>query len=138
LIVIAVVAVVGFVGWQKFAGNANSGKAVLGQPFATQTVNGLTVKLLSSDGQLHNGDNEVGIEFRNAAGELVDAGTVKFELDMTMPGMQMHSGGLVDRGATAGQYRTRIQPSMTGDWNAKLSFDGPAGKGQTTFSANVK
>ena len=55
-----------------------------------------------------------------------------------MPGMQMHFGGLVERSDTPGQYRTKIQAGMAGDWNAKFSFDGPAGKGQTNFSANVK
>ena len=27
---------------------------------------------------------------------------------------------------------------MSGDWNAKISFQGPHGQGQTTFNVNVK
>lgn len=138
LVLIAVVGLGGFFGWQKFAGKSTSGQAVSGQPFATQTVNDLTVKLLSPDGQLHQGGNEIGIEFRNAAGEPVDAGAVKFELDMNMPGMQMHAGGPGEHGAAPGRYTAKIKAEMAGDWNAKLSFAGPRSKGEASFAVSVK
>ena len=137
-LLVAGVAVGGYFGWQKFAGRITSGKAVSGQPFATETVNELTVKLLSHDGQLHQGDNDITIEFRNAAGESVDVGTVKFELNMKMPGMQMHSGGPAERGDAVGQYCATIKADMAGDWSAKLTFEGPQGKGEKSFSVNVK
>ena len=81
--------------------------------------------------------NEVLIEFRNAAGELADVGEVKFELDMNMPGMVMHSASEIQR-TGPGQYRATLKPGMGGDWMAKLVFDGPAAKGQTSFAVNVK
>lgn len=37
-----------------------------------------------------------------------------------------------------GQYRAKIKPDMSGDWMANLSFSGPHGRGQTSFSLNVK
>jgi hypothetical protein len=98
----------------------------------------LTVKLLSHDGQLHQGDNNINIEFRNTAGESVDVGTVKFELNMNMPGMQMHSGGPAERSDTVGQYHATIKADMTGDWSAKLTFEGPQDKGEKSFSVSVK
>ena len=124
-------------GWQKLSSGGGAG-ATGGKPFATQTVNGLTAKLLTSEGQLQKGDNEIGIEFRDAAGQLVDVGAVSFEIDMNMPGMQMHGGGAAERGTKPGQYLARANASMAGDWTAKLSWDGPKGKGQTSFAINVK
>ena len=109
-----------------------------GAPLATQTVNDLTVKLSSPGGQLKNGDNDVLIEFRDGDGQLVDVGNVKFDMDMNMPGMQMHSGGTIERTNTPGRYRVKIKIDTSGDWNAKISFDGPHGQGQQSFSVTAK
>jgi hypothetical protein len=119
--------------WHKFAS-----RNMTGAPLATQTVNDLTVKLSSPGGQLKNGDNDVLIEFRDGDGQLVDVGNVKFDLDMNMPGMQMRSGGTVERTNTPGRYRVKIKIDTSGDWNAKISFDGPHGQGQQSISVTVK
>jgi YtkA-like protein len=108
------------------------------KPFATQTVNGITAHLFTPTGQVRNAGNELTIEFQNASGELVDAGQVKLELDMNMPGMVMHSGGVAERGKTPGSYHIQITPGMAGDWSARLSFAGPAGKGESIIPVNVK
>jgi hypothetical protein len=107
-------------------------------PFATQTVSGLTINLIAAQGALHQGDNDMLIEFRNSTGQLVDAGKVKFETNMNMASMVMHSGATIERTATPGRYRAQINLGMAGDWNATLSFDGPAGKGETNFSITAK
>jgi len=52
--------------------------------------------------------------------------------------MQMHSGGTIERTDTPGRYGAKIKIDMAGDWNAKISFDGPHGKGQTSFNLNAK
>jgi hypothetical protein len=119
--------------WHKFA-NRN----MTGTPFATRTVNDLTVQLSSPGGQLKNGDDDMLIEFRDSGGQLVDVGTVKFEANMNMPGMQMHEGATVQRTGNAGQYRAKIKVGMAGDWNAKLSYEGPHGHGETTIALGVK
>jgi YtkA-like protein len=111
---------------------------VTGAPLATQTVNDLTVKLSSPGGQLKNGDDDVLIEFRDSRGQLIEVGNVKFEINMKMPGMQMHEGATVLRTGTAGQYRAKIKVGMAGDWTAKLSYEGPRGSGQTSFNLNTK
>ncbi|PYK22864.1 MAG: nitrogen fixation protein FixH, partial [Verrucomicrobia bacterium] len=46
--------------------------------------------------------------------------------------------GSIERTNTPGQYRAKIKIDMSGDWNAKMSFDGPQGQGQQTFSVSVK
>jgi uncharacterized membrane protein YdfJ with MMPL/SSD domain len=119
--------------WQKIA--APRAAVAQGAPIATQTVNDLTMKLY---GQLRNAPSEVLIEFRDDKNQLVDVGDVKMEANMNMPSMQMHEGATIQRSGTPGQYRAKIKPGMAGDWMAKLSFNGPHGRGQTSFNLNVK
>jgi len=119
--------------WQKIRPHKISGA-----PFATQTVNDLTVNFIHPQGRLRRGNNEFLIEFRNAEGQLVDVGSVKLDMEMNMPGMQMHSGGTIERTNTPGRHRAKIKIDMSGDWNGKISFDGPHGHGQQSFSITAK
>jgi Cu(I)/Ag(I) efflux system membrane protein CusA/SilA len=135
-VVIAALGAGAYYGWQKFGANLLPATKGAAAPFATQTVSGLTITLSTPAGQLRHANNEVLIEFRNDAGELADAGDVKFELDMNMPGMTMHSASAIERIGT-GQYRAKLKPDMAGDWVAKVSFAGPAGKGETSLAVNV-
>jgi len=107
-------------------------------PFLTQNVNDLTVNFIAREGALRQGNNQVLIEFRDRNGQLVDVGNVKFDMDMNMPGMQMHSGSTIERTNTPGRYRAKIKIDMSGDWSAKISFEGPRGKAERSFSLTVK
>jgi hypothetical protein len=129
----------GYLAWQKFGNGRHSGVPVSGQSFATQKVNDLTVTLVDSTGQLQNAMNDILIEFRDtASGELVDVGTVKFDLDMNMPGMVMHSGATIEPTGTPGRYHAKVKPDMAGDWKVTLRYDGPRGDGNVSFPVNVK
>jgi Cu(I)/Ag(I) efflux system membrane protein CusA/SilA len=134
-LIIGVVAIfyVGNFAWQRLRP-----AKISGAPFVTQTVNDLSVNLINREGGLRKANNEVLIEFRDRNGQLVDVGDVKFDLDMNMPGMQMHSGSTIERTKTLGQYQAKIKIDMSGDWNAKISFDGPHGQGQQSFSLTAK
>jgi hypothetical protein len=57
---------------------------------------------------------------------------------MNMPGMAMRGGGPAQKTGTAGQYRAEVRAAMAGDWSAKISFDGPHGKGETNFSISAR
>jgi hypothetical protein len=129
---------IGLIYGASFVWHKASPRKIPSPPFATRTVNDLTVLLSSPGGQLKNSDNDVLIEFRDSGGQLVDVGTVKFEANMNMTGMQMHEAATVQRTGTAGQYRAKIKVGMAGDWTAKLSYEGPRGSGQTSFNLNVK
>jgi Cu(I)/Ag(I) efflux system membrane protein CusA/SilA len=120
-------------GWHKFASRNTTGK-----PFVTQTVNDLTVAFSSRDGEPKTGDNDVLIEFRDSADQPVDVGNVNLTVDMNMPGMVMQGGGPAQPTGSAGQYRAKIKIDMSGDWNARVSFDGPRGKGETKFSLSAR
>src|SRR5262249_36001475 len=86
LVLVATAAGAAYIAWTKF-GQARSTSGTPGSVFATQTVNGLTVKFIHPKGELQKGMNEILIEFHDvASGEMVDVGTLKFELDMNMAG----------------------------------------------------
>ena len=104
------------------------------QAIASDSINDLTVSVSDRDGKLHQGDNETTIEFRDAKARLLDVGKVNLQIDSNMPGTQIHRDVVVERTATRGLYRAKIQVDMSGDWNMKISYDGPHGKGETTFS----
>jgi Co/Zn/Cd efflux system component len=134
MVTAAVVLVAGYFIWQKSA-DRTAPTTSSDKPLATQTVNGLAVNLL---GELRNGQSELLIEFKDASGELVDVGTVKFDIDMNMPGMVMHSGSTIERTSTPGRYSIKVKPDMAGDWMATLQYEGPRGTGKVSFAVNVK
>jgi hypothetical protein len=103
------------------------------QVIASNSINDLTVRVSDRDGHLHQGDNETSIEFRDAKARLVDVGKVNLQIDSKMPGSQIHREMVVGRTGTRGLYRAKIQIDASGDWNMKISYDGPRGKGETTF-----
>src|SRR5438445_1667250 len=119
--------------WQKLRPTRISGA-----PFITQAVNDLTVSLVNRERGLRQGNNEVMVEFRDRNGQLVDFGKGILNINMNMPGMQMQGGGAAERTGTPGQYRARVKADMAGDWNAEISFQGPHGKGQRSFSVTAK
>ena len=136
LLLVLVAGIGGFFAWQK-SGHGGLGEAMT--PFATQKVKDLTVRFIHPKGQLQNAMNDILIEFHDtASGELVDVGTVKFDLDMNMTGMVMHNGATIEPTGTPGQYRAKVKPDMAGDWTATLHYDGPRGNGSVSFSVNVK
>ena len=102
------------------------------QAIASDSINDLTVRISDRDGKLHQGDNETTIEFRDAKARLLDVGKVNLQIDSNMPGTQIHRDVVVERTATRGLYRAKIQVEP-GDWNMKISYDGPHGKGETTL-----
>ena len=126
-------------GWQRKTLIVSPMSGSAGTPFASRTANGLAVAFYRSEGGLSRGDNEVVIEFRDAAtGQPADVGVLKFALDMNMPGMVMHSGSTILPAGGIGRYRAKIRPDMAGDWTAQLHYEGPRGAGDINFTVNVR
>jgi len=50
----------------------------------------------------------------------------------------MHGGVMVEGARTAGQHRGKLKIDTGGDWNARISYDGPRGKGEQSFSVSAK
>jgi len=121
--------------WQTWPAHSGSHIAAQGEPLAVQTVDDLTVKVF---GDLRNSESDLLLEFRNNAGELVDVGTVRFDLNMDMAGMTMRDAGRIQATGTPGQYHVKTTPGMVGDWRANLSYDGPHGHSATSVLLSVK
>jgi len=99
---------------------------------------GLNVVLLSNDGTLSNGKDALTIEFRRGD-TLVDVGTVKAAATMPMAGLPAMQGSIfLNRGDVPGRYTAETDLSMSGGWQLKLEWDGPAGKGSAAFNATVE
>ena len=107
-------------------------------PVAKVTQDGVTVSILSSDGEIHAKDNALQIKFQGPGGNPVDAENVKLELNMNMPGMVMHSGANINKNDGVGDYKARLTPDMAGDWSVDLSYQGPQGPAKLKVPVNVK
>ena len=98
----------------------------------------LDIVLLSADGALNQGKEAFVIEFRNADGALVDAGTVTTSANMPMPGMTMPGSVQVESAGVPGQYRANGDFGMAGGWQMKVEWSGPAGQGSVSFEGTVQ
>ena len=139
VLLLSTVGIAGALWWRQKANPQPGGvPSSAGTPFASRTSNGLLVNFYHTGGSLGLSENEVLIEFRDSSsGSPVDVGTVKFALDMNMPGMVMHSGATVAPAGRTGLYRAEIKPEMAGDWTAQLTYDGPHGPGDVSFTVSV-
>lgn len=107
---------------------------------ASQRAGDLAIVLESQTGELAQGQNRFTIAFRSAANnQPVDAGTVTLSSSMTMPGMapmvapiELQPAGEIGKYAVTGDF------GMSGSWKFEVRWDGPAGRGSTTFNSSVR
>jgi copper/silver efflux system protein len=97
----------------------------------------LRVSLTSSTGQLKQGRNRFWVEFRDASGTLVDAGTVRMSASMPMPGMTMSGNVVIAPTSTKGRYEAVGEFGMSGVWQVALEWTG-AGGGAVSFQGSVQ
>ena len=107
---------------------------------STPVGNNLTVTLSNRDGVLKNGDNEVFVSFKDGSGKAVEVGAVGLNFYMpvmgTMPAMN-NAATFIATG-TPGVYQGKVKLESAGDWQAQLSYEGPAGKGKTSFTVTAQ
>jgi hypothetical protein len=97
----------------------------------------IDVVLLSNDGSLSHDKDTFTVEFRRGD-DLVDVGTVKAGATMPMAGMAPMMGSVfVERDDVPGRYTAQTDLSMSGGWKLTIEWNGPAGRGMTTFQATV-
>ena len=111
-----------------------------GQVVKSTNVENLTVTLLTSNGQLKQGDQELTLAFADATGKSVDVGAVS--LNFYMPAMgamsAMNNAAALTTSETPGIYLGKLNLPHSGEWQVQLAYEGPAGKGKTTFSVTIK
>ena len=133
-----IVIAAGYFSWSSGIANSIFKSADQKMPVAKVTQDGVTVSILSSDGEIHAKDNVLQIKFQDPGGHPVDAENVKLELNMNMTGMVMHSGAKIKKDDKIGDDRAHLTPDMAGDWSVDLSYQGPQGPAKLTVPVNVK
>ena len=109
------------------------------KPVDTRTVGNLTIVLMSSTGELKQGQNDFVVQFRDQQGRPVDVGDVQLSSSMTMPSMAPMSGdSQVTPTGQTGTYRVKSNFAMSGAWHFTISWKGPYGQGSTAFNSNVR
>lgn len=98
----------------------------------------VNVVLLSSGESIKQGKSTFTVEFRDEAGNLVDAGMVKVNAMMPMPGMAPMIGDCnVTPTSTKGRYDVASDLGMAGTWRLQVSWNGPAGEGSVSMPGSV-
>ena len=97
--------------------------------------NGLTVSLATSDGVLRHGNSQFTLTFANASGKPVDVGAVALTFHMPQMGTmaEMNDQATFTTTATPGVYSGKAQIQVAGEWQTKITYEGPAGRGQAAF-----
>jgi uncharacterized membrane protein len=97
--------------------------------------NNLTVAIATKDGVLRHGNTEFTLTFTDASGKTVDVGAVALTFHMPAMGTmaEMNDAATFVTTDTAGVYRGSAKIQMAGELHAQLTYEGPAGKGKTSF-----
>ena len=116
-------------------GSVPTGKVIKAVP-----VENLTATLSNGTGQLKKGNQEVTLAFTDAAGKAVDVGAVSLAFHMPQMGSMaaMTNSVTFTTTNTPGVYRGKVDIEVGGEWQAQLAYEGPAGKGKTTFSITAQ
>jgi YtkA-like len=115
--------------------SVDTGKVIKSAP-----IGNLTVTLSSSSGHIKHGGDEFFITFKDSTGKPVDVGAASLTFHMPQMGSmaQMNDHATLTTTDTPGIYRAKAEIEIAGEWQAQVSFEGPAGKGQTSFSVTAQ
>ena len=102
--------------------------------------NGLTATLSSADGTLKKGKQDFTLAFTDASGKPVDVGSVGLNYRMAAMGSmaEMNNGATFKTTGTPGVYKGSVDIEMAGEWQAQVTYEGPAGKNAFSFPVNAK
>jgi maltose-binding protein MalE len=120
--------------------NGTDGSIPTGKVIKTVAVDKLTATLSSDTGQLKKGDQEVTLSFADSSGKPVDVGAMSLNFHMDQMGSMaaMDDAVTFTTTKTPGVYRGKVNIEVGGEWQAQLTYEGPAGTGKTTFSVTAK
>jgi hypothetical protein len=117
-------------------GDAAAGKSIKSGPAG----NNLTATISSADGVLRKGKQDFKLAFTDASGKPVDVGAVS--LNFFMPAMgsmsAMNSPTTFTTTGTPGIYQGKADLEMSGEWQAQITYEGPAGKGKATLAITAQ
>jgi hypothetical protein len=102
--------------------------------------NGLTVSLSTADGVLRHGNSQFTLTFTDASGNPVDVGAVALTFHMPPMGTmaEMNDTASFTTTSTPGVYSGKAEIEVAGEWQARITYDGPKGRGQATFPVTAQ
>ena len=118
----------------------DSGGAPTGKVIKTVPVGNLTATLSNDAGVLKRGNQEFTISFNDSSGKLVDVGAMSLNFHMDPMGTMaaMNNSVTFTTTRTPGICRGKVNIESGGEWQAQLAYEGPAGKGKTTFTVTAQ
>jgi len=102
--------------------------------------NNLTASLATSDGVLKKGNTEFTLTFTDSSGKPVDVGAVSLVFHMPQMGTmaEMNDAATFTTTDTPGVYRGKADIEVGGEWQVKITYDGPKGRGQASFPVTAQ
>jgi hypothetical protein len=116
--------------------NAASGKTIASGPAG----NNLTATISNPEGSLRKGQQEFTLTFTDASGKPVDVGALAFNNHMGAMGSMgaMNNAATLTTTGTPGVYKGKVNIEMVGEWQAQITYEGPAGKGSFSLPVVAK
>lgn len=118
------------------SGGVSTGKVIK----SASVGNNLSAELSNEEGVLKHGDEEFYLTFKDASGKPVEVGAAA--LNFYMPAMgpmaAMNDPATLTTTGTPGVYKGKATIEVGGEWQAQLSYEGPAGKGKTSFAVTAQ
>jgi nitrogen fixation protein FixH len=114
----------------------DAGKVITSAPAG----NNLTVALATSDGVLKHDNTEFTLTFSDPSGKPVDVGAVALTFHMPQMGTmaEMNDAATFTTTDTPGVYRGEADIEVAGEWQVRITYDGPKGRGQATFPVTAQ
>jgi hypothetical protein len=116
-------------------GSNTSSNISTGKEIKSAKAGDLTVTLSNERGQLEDGNEEFYLTFKDGTGKPVDVGAVALNFHMPAMGSMpvMNDPATFTTTGTPGVYKGKAMIEMAGEWQAQVTYEGPAGKGQVSF-----
>ncbi len=139
ILIAIVIGVVVVIGTGCGSRTANSDSVDTGKVIKVVPVGNLTATLSNDSGVLKHGKQEFTIRFTDSSGKLVDVGAMSLNFHMDQMGaMAAMNEAVTFTTSTPGVCRGKVNIEVAGEWQAQLAYEGPAGKGKTTFSVTAR
>lgn len=112
------------------------GKAIKSGPAG----NNLTATLSNADGVLRKGKQTVTLKFADASGKPVDVGAASLNFYMPAMGTMavMNNAATLTTTGTPGVYSGSVDLEMSGEWQAQITYQGPAGTGKANLPVTAQ
>lgn len=112
-------------------GGAEGGKTIK----SGAAGNNLTATIANSDGVLRKGKQTFTLTFSDASGKPVEVGSAAVNFHMPAMGTMavMNNPATLSTTNTPGVYTGNVNLEMAGEWQAQITYEGPAGKGRANL-----